>query len=244
MNTKYIHNLKKKIGKTIVQQGLISPEDKILIALSGGKDSMILLEALAHTQKVVPFKFDLASAHVFIENIGYKTDTDYLRTFSESHGVKFYLEKFQISLSKETKKPICFVCSWNRRKSLFALTKNLGYNKLAFGHHMDDALQTLFMNMIYRGSISSLPFKFTMFGGRLEVIRPLLEIQESALVKYSEIQDYKPNIKSCSFEDTKRKEMNDILDLMNSKYRVASKNIFRSLDNIYPEYLPRWKNEL
>lgn len=238
---KYINNLNKRIGRTIKKQQLLQEGDKILIALSGGKDSMILLNALSERIKHIPFKVDLVASHVLIETIGYETDTRYLEQFCEERGVKFVLKSFEIELDKDAKKTECFLCSWHRRKALFELTKDLGCNKLAFGHHMDDALQTLLMNMMYHGSISSMPFQFEMFGGRIKVIRPMLEISEEELEKYQSIANYKRELKHCPFENTKRIEMKDIINNLNKMHPVAKKNMFRSMDKIFPEYLPHWK---
>lgn len=240
MKNKYINNTNKRIARTIRKHDLLTAGDKILIALSGGKDSMILLESLVECKKHLPFNIDLIATHVLIENIGYKTDLYYLEDFCKRIDVKFILKKFEIDLEKNNKKSTCFICSWNRRKALFNLTEELNCNKLAFGHHMDDALQTLFLNMIYHGSISSLPFKFSMFQGRIEVIRPLLEIAEEELIEYAKIKKYKSEIKQCKYENTKRIDMKKLINSINEKHAVGKKNIFRSMDNIYSDYLPHW----
>jgi tRNA(Ile)-lysidine synthase TilS/MesJ len=241
MNNKHIYNIKKRIQRTIGKQQLLKENDKILIALSGGKDSLILLETLSACKKHLPFKVDFYACHVLIENIGYETDTEYLSEYCQQNGVKFILKKFQIERKLDSNKSVCFICSWNRRKSLFELTRDLGCNKLAFGHHMDDALQTLFMNMIYHGSISSLPYKFNMFENRIEVIRPLLDIAEEDLIKYAEIKAYKSEIKKCIYENSKRKEVGNLINEIAGKHKVAKKNMFRSMSNIYTDYLPHWK---
>lgn len=237
---KYISNTNKKIGRTIKKQNLLNENDKILVALSGGKDSMILLDALADRRNHLPFKIEIIAAHVLIPTIGYKTDTNYLKQFCEEREVKFILKEFEIELDPESKKSECFICSWSRRKALFELTKELGCNKLAFGHHMDDAIETLFMNMMYHGSISSLPFQLEMFKGRVKVIRPLLEMTEDELIKYAAIADYKKELKNCPFENTKRLEIKNIVKQFNDIHRIARKNIFRSMDNMYSDYLPHW----
>lgn len=241
MNNKHIYNTKKRIVRTLGKQNLLSDNDRILIALSGGKDSMILLETLIECKKHLPFKVDLIACHILIENIGYETDIEYLATFCKQHKIDFKLKKFKVNLDSDSKKSTCFICSWNRRKALFELTKELNCNKLAFGHHMDDALQTLLMNMVYHGSISSLPYSFNMFENRIKVIRPLLDISEEDLQKYACIQGYKAEIKKCIYANSKRKEFGDLINTIAAKHHVARKNLFRSMSNIYQEYLPDWK---
>ena len=152
-----------------------------MIGLSGGKDSLILVEALANLKRRLPGTIKLFAIHVDIQNIEYKTDVQYLKKFCNHAGVEFLLKRFSIKMDPGGKKGICFLCSLNRRKAIFKSTQEMKCNKIAFGHHMDDALETLFMNMIYHGSISSLPYKFSMFDGRVEVIRPLLELTNDEL---------------------------------------------------------------
>ncbi|MBN1598271.1 MAG: tRNA 2-thiocytidine biosynthesis protein TtcA [Bacteroidales bacterium] len=240
MRAKQHQNLLKRVGRTIQKQELILENDKILVALSGGKDSMVLLEALADRKKRLPFSFELFAVHVYIDNIGYNIDTEYLNAFCNSAGVKFILKKFPLEVQKNTKKSTCFLCSWNRRKMIFSLSKQLGCNKIAFGHQMDDAIETLFMNMIYHGSISSIPYKLSMFDGRIELIRPLLEITDKELKEYSEWRDYKNEIRSCPFENTERLKMKEAIENFTGDSLKMKKNIFRSMNNLFQDYLPKF----
>ncbi len=240
-DVKFTSNLKKRIWRTIRKQNLISEGDKIMVALSGGKDSLVLLETLAAHSKRLPFKIDISACHVLIENMGYQTNVAFLQEYCDSLNVEFYLEKFEIDLEHQKKKSPCFICSWNRRKSLFNLTNKLVCNKLALGHHMDDAVETLFLNMIYHGSISSMPFSVDMFDGRLNLIRPMLEIAEKDLVMFSDLKKFPKEIKQCKYEDTKRKTIKSQLESIDALYKNGIKNIFRSLDNIYPDYLPHFE---
>lgn len=237
---KHIKKIFKKTGKIIYDYELLKPNDKVLVALSGGKDSLIMLETLAEREKSLPFKIELIAVHIHIDNVGYKTNVPFLESFCSELDVPLHVDHFDIDLDQDPKKSKCFICSWNRRKRIFELTKELKCNKLAFGHHLDDALETLFMNMMYHGSISSLPQKFSMFEGRVEVIRPLLNISEEELIKFTEIRKYPKDLKSCPHEDkTKRKKTREFIEMMHQHYDRSKLNIFRAMDNIYEEYLPK-----
>lgn len=173
--------------------------------------------------------------------MGYKTDIQYLENYCQSLNVTFILKEFEIDLSKKNKKSECFLCSWNRRKALFELTRELNCNLLAFGHHMNDAIETLFMNMVYHGSLSAMPFSIEMLEGRIKLIRPLLEMSEKELAEYALIKEYKKEVKQCPFSDSNRKKMKEFINEISQLRKAAPKNIFRSMDNIYTEYLPHWK---
>lgn len=234
---RHIERVRHSIGKTIHSYNLIEDNDHILIGLSGGKDSLILLETLSERRKYIPIEYRLTAVHINVVNIPYVVDIDYLRKFSEDLNVSFILK--ELEYSEDSGKSPCFFCSWSRRKIFYELSKELNISKIATGHHMDDALETLFMNMVYHGSISSLPVNFTMFDGRLEFIRPMIEIPEDMLKEYALIRNY-PTLKSeCPHDKmTKRKRMREQIDRLQGEHDAAKINMFRSMSKIIPEYLP------
>ena len=233
----------KKVGKTIFDYNLIEDKDRVLVGLSGGKDSLILLEALADRKKHMPVSFELFAIHVSAINVGYKVDTDYLSSFCKEINVSLFLEDIEVDFTRKPEKPPCFICSWERRKKIFARAKEINCNKIALGHHYDDALQTMLMNMIYHGSYSSLPQKLLMFSGRVSLIRPLLMIPEKELAYYATLRHFREHEKSCLYENsTKRNDMKDLLKLLEKLNKDARKNLFRAMDNIYPDYLPQRKS--
>ncbi len=152
---KLIHTINRRFNKGVVEYGLIDEGDKILVGLSGGKDSLALLELLAKRSRIYKPRFSVVAAHVVMSNIAYESDTDYLRTFSEALGVPFVSYEASFDPSTDTRKSPCFLCSWNRRKALFTVAKEQGCNKIALGHHQDDILETLLMNMTFQGAIST-----------------------------------------------------------------------------------------
>ena len=147
-------HIRTRFNRGIARYGLIDDGDRIMVALSGGKDSLALLSLLAEKSRIFKPRFSVVAVHVVMSNVGYSSDLDYLRSFSESHGVPFFHVETSYEYSEQSDKPHCFLCSWNRRKALFEKAKEMGCNKIALGHHMDDILETLLMNMLFSGSPS------------------------------------------------------------------------------------------
>lgn len=230
----------KKVGYSLEKYKLLEPNDTIMIGVSGGKDSLFLLESLANRRKHLPFSVKLMACHIHVKEIGYKIEKNYLTDLCKLNHIPYYYEEISVDLFADPKKAPCFVCSWHRRKRLFELTKELNCNKLALGHHMDDALETLMMNMIYHGSISSLPASLTMFGGRMKLIRPLIELTNHEMLEVSKVRCY-PKLKDeCPFGDkTKRTGVRRLMDDMGEMNKNARKNMFRSMSNFFDEYLPK-----
>jgi tRNA(Ile)-lysidine synthase TilS/MesJ len=213
--------------------------DRLLVGLSGGKDSMILLQALVERRNAVPFDFGIEVAHVEATGIGYHMDREKLSAFCENLGIPLHYRTIEPDLEKDPSKNVCFVCSWHRRKVLFDLTRELDCNKLALGHHRNDAVETLLMNMIYHGSISSLPYTLEMFEGRIKLIRPLMDLDEGLLQEYADLNDLLKVEKSCPHEDqTRRENMADLIMEIEKLHGKGPYNMFKSMDKIFEEYLP------
>jgi tRNA 2-thiocytidine biosynthesis protein TtcA len=237
---KQFEKISRKVGKALQEYRMIEAGDRVLVGLSGGKDSMILLEALADRKRHLPFDFGLFAVHVSAGNIGYEMDTAYLQRFCSGLQVPLYLEEIEVDLAVDPKKAPCFVCSWNRRKRIFEMTRELDCNKVALGHHRDDAIETVLLNMIYHGSISSLPQSLTMFDGRIRLIRPLLHIPEKELSEYAALRTFRKQEKTCPYDGTtKREAIRDLIRQIDNMSGDARRNIFNSMDNIYREYLPK-----
>ena len=153
---KIMRRLEQRFNKGVVKYRLIEDGDKILIGLSGGKDSLALLELLARRSRILKPKFTVIAVHVGMTNIPYQSDLEYLKGYSEDLGVPFVHYETFFDPSTDTRKSPCFLCSWNRRKALFTVAKEQGCNKIALGHHMDDILETLLMNITFQGAFLSL----------------------------------------------------------------------------------------
>jgi len=240
LKKKHFEKICRKVGRALLEYSMIQAGDRVLVGLSGGKDSMILLEALADRKKHFPFDFEIFAVHVSAKGVGYEMDTTYLEQFCKDLDVELHLEEIEVDLSVESKKAPCFICSWNRRKRIFELSKELNCRKVALGHHKDDAIQTLLMNLIYHGSISSLPQNLSMFEDRIRLIRPLLFIPEPELSHYALMRSFRKQEKSCPHEgSTKRDEIKKLLQKIENLNPDSKRNIFNAMGNIYEEYLPK-----
>lgn len=218
---------------------LIGEGDHVLVGLSGGKDSMILVEALVERLSAVPFDFSLSAAHIEASGIGYEINREKLLSFCDRLAIPLHYRTIEPDLEKDPSKTACFICSWNRRKELFNLTKELNCNKLALGHHRNDAVETLLMNMVYHGSISSLPYTLNMFEGRIQLIRPMLDLDERMLEEYAGLNKLVHVEKSCPHEDlTQRENIARLLKQVEDLHGKGPYNIFKSMSKIFEEYLP------
>lgn len=230
----------QKVGKTIRDHKLLEEGDHLLVGLSGGKDSYLLLETLAERKRAMPFNFSITAVHVSVKSVLYSMDTDFMHAFCKELQIPLILKEITPDFESDKKKSACFVCSWHRRKEIFNLGKELNCNKLAFGHHRDDALETFMMNFMYHGSISSLPYTLTMFDGRVKLIRPLMDIWESEIQEYCNLKAFPKADKSCPHDDqTKRRQTRKLIEQMVEMYPNSKINMFHALDNTFPEYLPK-----
>ncbi len=229
----------KKIGKTIGSYQLIKSNDKVLVGLSGGKDSLTLLKILAERRKMLPIDYQVEAIHINVTNLPYRVNQEYLEIFCEELGVNFHFKNIEVDFSLKANKKKCFLCSWNRRKELFIFAKEHGFNKIALGHNMDDALETLVINMVYHSNISSLPCRLSMFNSAFEIIRPLIHIQNIHTQEFSKKEKFLlPEIK-CPYEDkTKRAKASKIIKDLESLHPKAKLNIFNAMSNIDKIYLP------
>ncbi len=239
---KLYKKIMNKAAVTVRENGMISPGDHILLGLSGGKDSMVMLEFFANRKAALPFDFNITAAHIRVKGIGYEADSKEMERICSTLGIDYINKVGEISEVVNKTKGTCFLCSWNRRKALFDLTMDLNCNKLALGHHRKDALETLLLNMIYHGSISSLPYTLSMFEGRITLIRPLLDMEEKLLEEYASLRGFNCEGVKCAFEKKNhRDEVRKLIADIESLNGAGSINMFRAMDKIFEEYLPQKK---
>jgi tRNA(Ile)-lysidine synthase TilS/MesJ len=217
----------KTFNKALGQYQLIDEDDKILVGLSGGKDSLCLLEFLARRSKINVPHFTVEALHVRMADVHYETDTSYLQSFCDHLAVPLHIvtTSFNSQLSTVNsqlkKKPSCFLCSWQRRKQLFNMAQELGCTKIALGHHQDDIIHTTLMNLTFQGQFSTMPAKLRMKKMPLTIIRPLCLCQEADIQQYAEEQHYEKQLKQCPYEKATN--------------RTTAQSLFQQLEQLNPE---------
>jgi len=202
---------------------LLEDGDSVLIGLSGGKDSLLLTELFGAQARIYVPKIRVTAVHVRVRGRNYQSDLTYLEDFCQQCGVELLVKDTRIV--GEEKKDACFLCSWYRRKALLDTAQELGCNKIAMGHHRDDVLQTLLMNLIYEGRCESIPPKLQLDKMPIQFIRPLWGIDEKDIMEYAQLCNYQKQVHLCPFEKvTARHEVAQLLqqlETMNPNVRSS-----------------------
>lgn len=210
---------------------LIDDGDRILVALSGGKDSLCLLDLLAQRQRIFMPRFSIEAIHIRMDNIDYETDTHYLEDFCRQRNVNLHVVNTSFDASTDKRKSPCFLCSWNRRKQMFNLAQEIGCNKIALGHHMDDLIHTALMNECFQGRFDTMPVFLQMKKMPLAIIRPLCLCHESDIKAYAEQEGYQKQRKLCPYEkDSYRTDIQQIFHQMESLNPEARYSIWNALE--------------
>jgi len=224
------HRLTERFQKALTEFELIADGDKILVGLSGGKDSLCLLELLAKRKRIFKPRFDVEAIHVRMENIEYETDTSYLKEFSEAIDVKLHVVETSFDASTDHRSSPCFLCSWNRRKKMFELAKELKFNKIAFGHHQDDIICTALMNEFYQGRFGTMPVKMQMEKMPITIIRPLCLIREREIAEFAKMRGYKKQVKLCPYEkESHRADISELFAKIEEQNTEAPYSIWNAL---------------
>lgn len=245
MNTGLKKRINHAVGKAIHDYGMIDTDDRILVGISGGKDSQVLLDLLFSLQNRAPIRFDIVPVHI---------DPGFPGSFSRD--LKQYVEKKYgpaiieytdygvIAHSKENRENPCFLCARLRRKRLFEIAKEQNCRKIALGHNKDDLIETLLINIFYAGKIGTMKPRQSFFKGALDIIRPLSYVEENDIIAYGEQADIPVFTNSCpSAGVTKRGEIREMLEVLYKKNKHIKGNIFRAMGNIATDYLLDSKND-
>jgi len=228
--------ISKRMGRAIMDYKMLDEGDKIAVAVSGGKDSLTLLRILNDRRAFVPIKYEVLAVHI---DSGYpRSCAKKLEAHFKKIGVKYHIEKTDL-LKKTKRKDInCFWCSWNRRKALFEAASRLGCTKVAFGHHKDDIIETILMNLFFQGEISAMSPKQELFGGKIVIIRPLAYVEEHLIRRFA--KEEKLPHETCLCPNAITSNRTRVARIISEIKRVCpdvKTNIFRSVKRIKEDYL-------
>lgn len=231
--------IRSLVGKAIHRYGLIQDGDRILVGVSGGKDSLTLLHLLQERKERVPIKYELFPVHI---DLGFDSDlAEVLRRYFESHELHYHIEFSDIGRranSSENRENPCFLCSWERRKRLFQLAQRYKCNKIALGHHKDDIIETLLLNIFYSAEISTMLPLQSLFKGKITLIRPLALVEEGKIERFAKEKNLPFGSSGCPVSGkTKRGEIKDWIRTLEKVNPKIKGNIFRALSNIKLDYL-------
>lgn len=233
--------LRRNMGKAIADFNMIENGDKVMCCLSGGKDSYTMLDILLNLQKHAPIKFDLIAVNLDQKQPGFPEEV--LPNYLKSLGVEFYVierDTYSIVQDKVPEgKTTCALCSRLRRGILYDFAAEHKVTKIALGHHREDILETLFLNMFYGGKMKAMPPKLRSDDGRNVVIRPLAYCREKDIERYSRLREFPiiPCNLCGSQEDLQRQNIKMMLQAWDKQSPGRLENMFRALQNVVPSHL-------
>ncbi len=233
--------LRRDVGRAIEDFSMIEAGDKVMVCLSGGKDSYAMLDILLNLQKSAPIPFELVAVNLDQKQPGFPEQVlpEYLR----ANGVPFHIiERDTYSVVKEVipeGKTTCGLCSRMRRGTLYRFAQEQGFTKIALGHHRDDILETFFLNMFYGGKLKTMPPKLRSDDGKNIVIRPMAYCREQDLIAYADLREFPiiPCNLCGSQENLQRQVMKEMLQSWDQQFPGRIEVMFSSLRNVVPSHL-------
>lgn len=233
--------LRRLTGQAIADFNMIEDGDKVMVCLSGGKDSYTMLEILRNLQASAPISFSIIAVNLDQKQPGFPEHI--LPAYLEELGVDFHiLERDTYSIVKEIVpegKTTCGLCSRLRRGSLYGFSEEIGATKIALGHHRDDILETLFLNMFFGGKLKSMPPKLLSDDGKHVVIRPLAYCKEEDIEAFATMKEYPiiPCNLCGSQENLQRQVVKDMLQKWEKEFPGRTETMFSAMQNIVPSHL-------
>lgn len=231
--------MNREIGRALVQYRMMDDGDRILVGVSGGKDSMALLWSLAERQRRVPIAYELFPVYVDPGfDGGFAED---LRLQCRDMGLELrveYTDYGPVAHSAENRENPCFLCARLRRKRLFEIAHELGCRKVALGHNKDDIIETFFMNICYAGEVSTMVPAQSFFEGLITIIRPLAFVEEDPIRRFVHQKGLTIFQNPCpSANHTKRQEIKDLLRQLYRSNPKIKGNVFRAMHHVKLDYL-------
>ncbi|MEC9482052.1 MAG: tRNA 2-thiocytidine(32) synthetase TtcA [Halomonas sp.] len=233
--------LRRQVGNAIIDYGMIGEGDKVMVCLSGGKDSYTMLEILCNLQRNAPVDFELVAVNLDQKQPGFPEHV--LPDYLERIGVPYHiLERDTYSVVKEKTpegKTTCALCSRLRRGSLYGFAEEIGATKVALGHHREDILETLFLNMFYGGTLKAMPPKLLSDDGRNIVIRPLAYCKEADIAEFARLMDFPiiPCNLCGSQPNLQRQVVKEMLAEWERKHPGRLETMFKAVTNVAPSQL-------
>ncbi|AIC12795.1 tRNA 2-thiocytidine(32) synthetase TtcA [Xylella fastidiosa subsp. morus] len=238
---KLAKRLRRQVGQAIADFGMIEANDKIMVCLSGGKDSYTLLDMLLQLRAKAPVPFELTAVNLDQKQPGFPKHV--LPEYLSSIGVPYHIIE-QDTYSVVTRvvpegKTLCALCSRMRRGALYAYAETQGFTKIALGHHRDDMVATFFMNLFHHAKLSGMPPKLRSDNGKHVVIRPLAYVSETDIIAYADAREFPiiPCNLCGSQENLQRKQVGVMLKAWEKEYPGRIEQIARALGNIRPSQL-------
>ena len=236
--SKRLHRL---AGEAIIDFNMIEQGDRVMVCMSGGKDSYGMLDILLGLQSRAPIDFEIVAVNLDQGHPGFPKDT--LPRYLQGRGVPFHIETQDthaiVKRLIPEGKTMCSLCSRLRRGILYRVATELKATKIALGHHRDDIVQTFFLNLFFGGSLKSMPPKLVSDDGRHVVIRPLAYCEETDLARWAELQEFPiiPCDLCGSQENLQRQQIKQMLHDWERRYPGRAASIFQALGNIRPSHL-------
>lgn len=233
--------LRREVGNAILDYNMIDEGDRVMVCLSGGKDSYTMLEILRSLQRNAPVNFSLVAVNLDQKQPGFPEHV--LPRYLDAQGVEYHiLERDTYSVVKEKTpegKTTCALCSRLRRGSLYGFAEEIGATKIALGHHREDILETLFLNMFFGGSLKAMPPKLLSDDGKNIVIRPLAYCKEADIAEFSRLMEFPiiPCNLCGSQPNMQRQNVKAMLSEWDRKYPGRLESMFRAVTNVSPSQL-------
>lgn len=238
---KLAKRLRRQVGQAIMDYNMIRDGDKVMVALSGGKDSYTMLDMLVQLQAKAPVKFELVAVNLDQKQPDFPEHVlpDYLRSISAPFHI---IEQDTYSVVKRVipeGKTMCSLCSRMRRGALYTYAAENGFTKIALGHHKDDIVATFFLNLFHGGKLSAMPPKLQSDDGRNVVIRPLAYCRERDIAEYARLKQFPiiPCNLCGSQEQLQRKQVRRMMDAWEKEHPARIEQVFASLTNVAPSQL-------
>lgn len=242
LDNAHFRKVKKLTGQAVGDFGLIEEGDRIAVAVSGGKDSYALLHILTQLRRRAPIDYELIAVNVDAGFPGYRKDI--LEAYLRQQGFQYHMEPTNCAQIIDNKlrhgSSYCAFCARLRRGVLYAVADRLGCNKIALGHHLDDFIETLLLNQFYIGTLAAMSPRLLADNGRHTVIRPLVYVEESDIIKLARQNDFPVIDCGCPVmgqTDQKRQKMKLLISELHKENRYLKRSMIKALSNVRPRHL-------